>query len=447
MLCVTKIKKMKRYSGHNTKSKGTILDALKNSNHETKLFVNDHYFVLETEGFFDFYYNPQYHWKKIEKDSISDDVIKYLNKNCAVFENFNPEKINLEENENTLKEHKNCFPETPKIGNHYSSLGNRIITKDNKYFYYNAFGGCCYKEITKINSADLINLLYWAVETNTPNVIRDIFALDCFSSSKSKNVSKTIIGSIAGDIIGSTYEFQNTKDYNFELFPSRSKFTDDTVLTISIADCIINEKDFSRTVWEYSRKYRGRGYGGKFKQWIKSDNPKPYGSFGNGSAMRVSAVGFAYNDIETVLHKAKETAEITHNHREGIKGAQAIASAIFLSKTNKTKNEIRKYIIEKFNYNLDFTIDSIRPFYKFDVTCQGSVPQAINAFLESNDYESAIRLAISIGGDSDTIACMTGGIASAFYKAIPDNILEFAENRLPNEFIEILNKFDEKFNN
>ena len=259
-------------------------------------------------------------------------------------------------------------------------------------------------------------------------------------------MSKTIIGAIAGDIIGSIYERNNVKRTDFELFTDKSKFTDDTVLTVAIADCILNQKEFGKTVWEYGRKYRHRGYGGRFKEWLQSENPYPYNSFGNGSAMRVSAVGFAYNDIETVLEKAKETAEITHNHSEGIKGAQAIATGIFLAKRNKTKDEIRKYIIEKFNYNLDFTIDSIRPFYKFDVTCQGSVPQAINAFLESSDYESAIRLAISIGGDSDTIACITGGIASAFYKVIPDNILEFAESKLPNEFIEILNEFDRRFN-
>ena len=158
--------------------------------------------------------------------------------------------------------------------------------------------------------------------------------------------------------------------------------------------------------------------------------------------MRVSAVGFAYNDIQTVLDKAKETAAITHNHDEGIRGAQAIAAAIFLAKTGQSKQEIRKFITKKFEYNLDFTIDSIRPFYKLILTCQGTVPQAINAFLEGSDYESTIRLAISIGGDSDTIPCMAGGIAAAFYKVIPKNILSFVHSKLPNEFIEILNEFD-----
>ena len=438
---------MKKYSGNNTKSKGTILEVLKNTEKETTLFVNDHYFVLETENKFEFYYNPQHLWKKLDKNLINSLTIKYLTENCAIFKNFNPEKEIITSEGKNFKKYDNCFPETPEIGNHYSSLGNRIVTKENKYISFNAWGGCIYKNIKEIDSSDLLNLLYWSTETKTPNFKREIFTLDCFTQTKMKNTSNTIIGAIAGDIIGSIYEFNNTKDINFELFPARSKFTDDTVLSIAIADCIINDKNFAETVWDYGRKYRGRGYGGKFKHWLKNENPQPYGSYGNGSAMRVSAIGFAYENIETVLEKAKETAEITHNHKEGIKGAQAIASAIFLAKNSKTKQEIRKFITEKFEYNLDFTIDSIRPFYKFDVTCQGSVPQAINAFLESNDYENAIRLAISIGGDSDTIACMTGGIASAFYKEIPDKILKFAENKLPNEFIEILNEFDKRYIN
>ena len=257
--------------------------------------------------------------------------------------------------------------------------------------------------------------------------------------------SKTLIGAIAGDIIGSTYEFRNVKRTDFDLFPANSKFTDDTVLTLAIADCILNSKDFTKTVLEYGQRYYECGFGKYFKQWLKSNDPQPYNSFGNGSAMRVSAVGFAYNDIETVLQKAKETAEITHNHIEGIKGAQSTASAIFLARNGKSKDEIKAFIENKFNYKLDFTLEQIRPNYIFDVSCKGSVPQAIVAFLESTDYESAIRLAISIGGDSDTIACITGGIAVAFYKNIPENIIEFAANKLPDEFIEILNDFDNKF--
>lgn len=258
--------------------------------------------------------------------------------------------------------------------------------------------------------------------------------------------SNTIIGAVIGDVIGSVYEWNNIKTTDFNLFNPRCDFTDDTVLTIAVADCLINRKAFSRTIWEYGRKYQSRGYGGIFRNWLQSNELKPYGSFGNGSAMRVSSVGFAFNDIETMLNVAKQTAEVTHNHPEGIKGAQATAAAIFLARQGKSKQEIREYISLTFKYNLNFTLDQIRPSYKFDVTCQGSVPQAIVAFLESTDYENAIRLAISTGGDSDTIACITGGIASAYYKNIPKKIMDFVLDKLPEEYIEILNKFDELFN-
>jgi ADP-ribosylglycohydrolase len=162
--------------------------------------------------------------------------------------------------------------------------------------------------------------------------------------------------------------------------------------------------------------------------------------------MRASAVGFAFNDLETVMEVAKQSAEVTHNHPEGIKGAQATATAIFLARQGKTKPEIKDFISQTFNYNLDFTLDEIRPTYPFDETCQGTVPQAIVAFLESTDFENAIRLAISIGGDSDTVACITGGIASAFYKHIPKEILDFVAEKLPLEYIEIMNQFDKKYN-
>lgn len=173
-----------------------------------------------------------------------------------------------------------------------------------------------------------------------------------------------------------------------------------------------------------------------------SNDPVPYNSYGNGSAMRVSPVGFAFNKIETVLEVAKNSAQVSHNHPEGIKGAQATAAAIFLARQGKSKKELKEYITTTFNYNLEFTLDQIRPNYGFHETCQDSVPQAIVAFLESKDYESAIRLAISIGGDSDTIACITGGIAAAFYKYIPTKIVEFAKSKLPQEFIETLERFE-----
>jgi len=257
--------------------------------------------------------------------------------------------------------------------------------------------------------------------------------------------SNTIIGAVIGDVIGSVFEWNNIKTTDFDLLNPKCDFTDDSVLTIAVADCILNKKDFAKTIWEYGRKYRGRGYGGSFRNWLQEDKLKPYGSYGNGSAMRASAVGFAFNDIETVLEVAKQSAEVTHNHPEGIKGAQATATAILLARQGKSKNEIKDYITKTFKYSLDFTLDEIRPTYKFDVTCQGSVPQAIVAFLESSDFESSIRLAISIGGDSDTIACITGGIASAFYKHIPTYIMDFVVDKLPSEYIEIMNKFDEQY--
>lgn len=256
--------------------------------------------------------------------------------------------------------------------------------------------------------------------------------------------TKSIIGAISGDVFGSIYEWDNIKTTDFDLFNPKCTYTDDTVLTIAVADSIMNNKDFNRTIWEYGNKYPHRGYGGNFSYWLKSKKPQPYNSFGNGSAMRVSPVGFAYNDLETVLQKAEESAAVSHNHPEGIKGAQATASAIFMARNGKSKDEIRDYIASKFNYDLNFTVQQIRPTYKFDVTCQGSVPQSIVAFLESTDYENAIRLAISLGGDSDTIACITGGIAAAFYKEIPDEIQEFVLSKLPDEFIKIINDF-EKF--
>jgi ADP-ribosylglycohydrolase len=259
-----------------------------------------------------------------------------------------------------------------------------------------------------------------------------------------KSNSHTIIGAVIGDVIGSVFEWDNIKKTDFDLYNPACDFTDDTVLTIAVADCLLNKKDLAKTIWEYGRKYCGRGYGGRFMNWLQSDDLQPYGSYGNGSAMRVSPVGFAFNDIETVLEVAKQTAEVTHNHPEGIKGAQATATAIFLARQGKSKKEIKDYVTSTFKYKLDFTLDEIRPTYEFDVTCQGSVPQAIVAFLESSDFENAIRLAISIGGDSDTIACITGGIASAYYKQIPTEIIDFVTDRLPSEYIEIMNKFDER---
>jgi len=260
-------------------------------------------------------------------------------------------------------------------------------------------------------------------------------------------MQNTIIGAIAGDVIGSIYEFDNIKSVDFPLFSDECEFTDDTVLTMAVADSILHGKEFGKNIWEYARSYPGRGYGGRFAYWIRNSDLKPYNSFGNGSAMRVSAVGFAFNDLDSVLSEAKKSAEVTHNHPEGIKGAQAVAAAIFLACNGSSKEEIREYVSNTFDYQLDFTIAEIRADYEFVETCQGSVPQAIVAFLESSDYENALRLAISLGGDSDTIACITGGIAAAFYREIPKAIVDFVTQKLPPEFIELIKEFDEKYSN
>lgn len=254
-----------------------------------------------------------------------------------------------------------------------------------------------------------------------------------------------MIGAIAGDIIGSVFEYQPTKRTDFALFDSGSTFTDDTVLTVAVADCILHGNDYAHTFREYGRRYANRGYGGAFHHWLCSDTIGPYGSFGNGSAMRVSPVGYAFNALDQVLAEAKRSAEVTHNHPEGIKGAQATASAVFLGRTGATKENIRSYLETTFGYDLGRTLDSIRPTYSFDVTCQGSVPEAIIAFLESGDYEDAIRKAISLGGDSDTIACITGGIAQAYYKFIPDYIIQEVRQRLAPELLDIVDEFNKKF--
>jgi len=209
----------------------------------------------------------------------------------------------------------------------------------------------------------------------------------------------------------------------------------------------LRQADYAETYQLYGRKFSDRGYGGKFRSWIYEENPMPYNSWGNGSAMRVSPVGWAFDSIDEVLYEAKRSAEVTHDHPEGIKGALAVASAVLLARQNRSKEDIKQYIIEKFNYDLDRKLDEIRPQYQFDVSCQGSVPEAIIAFLESRDFEDAVRLAVSIGGDSDTIACIAGAIAEAFYKEIPEYIVENSLRLLPTEIIVLIEKFSAKFGN
>ena len=253
-----------------------------------------------------------------------------------------------------------------------------------------------------------------------------------------------ILGAIAGDIIGSAYEFNPTKDFNFLLFNDSSEYTDDTVMTVANAEWLLTSKDLGTTMLEYGNKYEA-GYGELFLCWLWRKDLRPYNSFGNGSAMRVSPVGWAFDTLEETLVAAKRSAEVTHNHPEGIKGAQATAACIYWAKKGNTKQQIKEYVEALFGYDLNMTCDDIRPSYGFDVTCQGSVPESIIAFLESSDYESAVRLAVSLGGDSDTMGAITGGIAEAYYGSVPEHIRKEVLKRLPNEFIEVMRKFYQKF--
>lgn len=255
-----------------------------------------------------------------------------------------------------------------------------------------------------------------------------------------------MLGAIAGDIIGSVFEASFVKTTDFPLFSDRSTFTDDTVLTIATADAILHQRDYAANYKRFARAYPHAGYGGSFRAWFMDKKSAPYNSWGNGSAMRVSPVGFAYDSLEAVLTEAAKSAMVTHNHPEGVKGAQATAAAIFLARNGQSKDDIRREITARFQYRLDMTLAEIRPSYYFDVSCQGSVPQSIIAFLESYSVESAIRNAVSLGGDADTMACIAGGIAHAFYQKIPAEICEHVKVRLPKEFRQIWEEFKQRFN-
>ncbi len=268
-----------------------------------------------------------------------------------------------------------------------------------------------------------------------------------------------MMGAIVGDVIGSVYENENVKTTDFPLFSRFSRFTDDSVLTVAIADAILNRtthrikyvEDYrNRQIYalklkEYGLRFPNAGYGQMFNDWVKSPSTRGYRSYGNGSAMRVSPVAYAFDTLEAVLHEAKLSAAVTHNHREGIKGAQAVASAIFLARTGHDKSHIQNFVQRRFGYNLSKSLDEIRPIYKFDSSCQGSVPQAIIAFLESSDFEDAIRKAISLGGDSDTIACITGSISEAYYKIIPDQMFDKTNLILDFGLQRIIQTFNERY--
>jgi len=261
-----------------------------------------------------------------------------------------------------------------------------------------------------------------------------------------------MMGAIAGDIAGSPYEGirNNIRTTEFPLFGAASRFTDDTVLTVAVADTLLHGGGYPERFREYYSLYPNAGYGGAFHHWARSADAGPYGSWGNGSAMRVSPVGFAFDTLGEVLEEARRSAEVTHNHPEGVRGAQATAAAIFLARSGCTRQEIREQLESRFGYDLSEPLESLRSWYarEFDVmyiSCQGTVPAAVITFLESRDFEDSIRKAISVGGDSDTLACINGGIAQAFYGGVPGHIEEGVLARLDERLSMVMIEFVEKF--
>ena len=254
-----------------------------------------------------------------------------------------------------------------------------------------------------------------------------------------------MIGALTGDIVGSIYEWNNIKSTVFPLFQDHCHFTDDSVLTVALAESILTGEGYAEVMKRYCRRYPDAGYGKNFLTWVQSEDGAPYHSWGNGSAMRVSPAAWAFDTLPEVLQRAEEYSVPTHDHPEGVKGARATAAAVYLARTGASKQEIRSYVAGTSGYDLTRSCDEIRPGYTFDVSCQGTVPQALAAFLESTDFESAIRLAISLGGDSDTLAAITGAIAQAYYGGVPEGIaattLQFLDEPLRRVTLEFERRF------
>ena len=257
-------------------------------------------------------------------------------------------------------------------------------------------------------------------------------------------------GAILGDIIGSVYEWHNIKTKDFPLFAPRSRYTDDSAMSIAVAEALLDtlgqdraaRRDaVIRSMQKWGQLYPNAGYGGRFYDWLYEPKPHPYNSWGNGSAMRVSSAGWLFDTLEETLLAAEDTAIVTHSHPEGIKGAKATAAAVWMARNGKTKEEIREYVGKEF-YPLDLTCDEIRPVYKFDVSCQGTVPQAVTAFLEGKDFEDVIRTAVSLGGDCDTLTCIAGAIAEAMY-GVPEELKEECRKRLEPDMLKVLERFEE----
>jgi ADP-ribosylglycohydrolase len=246
-------------------------------------------------------------------------------------------------------------------------------------------------------------------------------------------------------VIGSVYEARPVKTTDFPLFDEACRFTDDTVLTVAVADCLLHGRGYVDAFHEYWRNYPHAGFGGSFTHWAMSKNLEPYNSWGNGSAMRVSPVGWAFEKMSDVLAEAERSASITHSHGEGVRGAQATAAAVLLARQGRSKDDIRSFVEQQFGYDLHRTLEQLRPDYQFDVSCQGSVPESIISFLESEDFESAIRNAISLGGDADTMACIAGAIAEPFYGGVPDSIGRRVLARLDAPLRAIFDEFVDRY--
>lgn len=255
-----------------------------------------------------------------------------------------------------------------------------------------------------------------------------------------------MLGAIVGDVIGSPFEHYNTKSTEFRFFDRDTQCTDDSILTVATADALMNGCDYATAYQDYFHRYPNAGYGGNFVVWANRRLTQPYNSWGNGSAMRSSPVGWARDTLDEVLDEAERSASVTHNHPDGVLGAQAVAACVFLARTGHGREEIRTFVHDGCNYRLDRALDEIRPTYEFDASCRGTVPVAVQAFLESTDFEDAIRLAVSIGGDSDTIACIAGAIAHAFYGAIPKPLLDpVMQIYMSPDLVDVTTEFCKRF--
>jgi ADP-ribosylglycohydrolase len=254
-----------------------------------------------------------------------------------------------------------------------------------------------------------------------------------------------MLGAIVGDIIGSVHEYAGTKTTEFDLRHPGCHFSDDTVLTVAVAECLLDRRSYVDTFHAYFKRYPGAGYGVRFSRWAAARSREPYQSWGNGSAMRVSPVAYAFDALEDVLAEAKRSAEVTHDHPEGIRGAQAVAAAVYMARRGDTKETIRARLEERFGYDLQRRLDDIRPGYSFQESCPGTVPEAVIAFLEGDSYEDAVRKAISLGGDADTLACITGGIAAAHFRGVPAEIAEWALARLDEPLRAVTTRFCSRY--